>query len=489
MPNANDHRIGYDEMAHAMRVLEPGVGLPDVPAADEPERAFQMAGLSYARTHAGDFRWLPFGDIQDLGETNRPAPLPVDDPRERHRRESRCNPDGYQCGRCLDAERAELAALTQEQRERHARREADGRRRRQRAAVQSAAVLNKGKDKEVGLIPSLCPCRPCRAKRGENVTLYEDEVHSYSACPPDGWQGQHLDHEMIGRLPPDRRAGWFVDRRTGHEEYREALRFEGPVIRPFYLGVELETTDTQSPPREQYNGRGEYIGSDENGYVTNEQAAAMARPEEFWLPKHDGSVSGPEFASQPASLAWWHAHLPDLDEMFRDLLHAGYRSHEGDEAGMHINISRTAFADRDHLARFCELVYVNTTWALKMSQRTAESANEWAKLIPLKDRRRREQWVTEAWDNGNNMHGRYTALNVPDMERFEFRLPRGTLRLDRFMMKLEWTHGMIEYTRDAGNKPTPPAFMAWVLRHKAEEYPYLNLYIIEKFAAQLRKAA
>jgi hypothetical protein len=54
-------------------------------------------------------------------------------------------------------------------------------------------------------------------------------------------------------------------------------------------------------------------------------------------------------------------------------------------------------------------------------------------------------------------------VNLGNAGRVEFRAPRGTLRLDRFMAKLEWVAAMVEYTRDATRRPVPGAFTQWAL--------------------------
>jgi hypothetical protein len=58
------------------------------------------------------------------------------------------------------------------------------------------------------------------------------------------------------------------------------------------------------------------------------------------------------------------------------------------------------------------------------------------------------------------------------------------LRLDRFYKNLEWTVGMVEYTRDNKVRGCSPApFMQWVDANKAQ-YPNLDSFINEKFAAK-----
>lgn len=281
---------------------------------------------------------------------------------------------------------------------------------------------------------------------------------------------------------------------------------------PYFLGVELETDNFSTlTSRSGYRTGGGYRTESQ---VTPEVAADMRLPRTHWVPKHDSSVSGPEFASHPATMAWWRKNRPQIAEMFKMLLHAGYRSHENDRCGMHVNISRSAFRNAKHLFRFLTLIHANPRWSLRMSQRTEDSASAWAKLerqnvdeetcsriirpptpveVPQRDYLgypRRDIYdnplyhtIPGDWASTND---RYVALNAPHAEpRFEFRLPRGTLRIDRFFKNLEWTVGMIEFTRRCKLvEATPRKFMVWALTN-TETYPDLTAFLKERFGTEV----
>lgn len=299
--------------------------------------------------------------------------------------------------------------------------------------------------------PATCQCEACKLARFESSKLRHAVVRSYSYQP----------------------ARWNMKAQPGE-------------VAPYFLGVELETDN---------------YSTDSNGYrqratLSNEQAADARRPKRHWMAKRDGSVSGPEFVSHPATLAWWKAHKSDLAEMFQMLVHGGFRSHDNDHAGMHVNISRNAFADSRHLFRFLTLLHSDTRFALRMSQRTESSARQWASLESLAAADRRQQEVNTVMpDEHNNFGGygtapmntyyqrssnRYQALNTPGVTRFEFRLPRGTLRVDRFYKNLEWTAAMIEFSRTGTvAQMNTAAFGRFVDDHRTE-YPYLHGFMVEK---------
>lgn len=290
-----------------------------------------------------------------------------------------------------------------------------------------------------------CPCASCQITKGE-IGLTPTEIRHYSYEPPGGW----------------------VEFRTRND------------LSTYALGVELETTN-------------------KDGLVSGEIVSSLRRPQEFWVPKADSSVTGPELVSYPATLSWWREHEADLREMFQNLLHAGFRSHDGGAAGMHVNISRAAFDNWRHLYRFMVLLHADPQWTLRMSQRTKNSLDYFSNLT-WRERPRlgiaRDYVGSTALKMGDRAvavyasskfnvpmaHGRHTAFNVPGDGRYEFRVPRGSLRIDRFFKNLEWTVGMIEFTRKChATYARPKKFMEYV-RNNRDKYPYLANFLDEKIS-------
>jgi hypothetical protein len=231
--------------------------------------------------------------------------------------------------------------------------------------------------------------------------------------------------------------------------------------------------------------------------MTADEAVSMAAPRGLWHAKHDGSVSGPEFASQPATLAWWQSQAIALSGMMKALLHGGMRSHDGDRCGLHVNIGSDAFTttttsiygtprttrNADHMYRFLTLVTANPRWSTRMAQRTHDSAAQWARFDRLASESTRRDLANDWAAYGSASHDRYTVVNLGNEGRVEFRLPRGTLRVDRFFAKIEWTAAMVEFTRNPDNAPTVPAFIRWATANK-DTYPALVSYMQERFAAR-----
>lgn len=267
-----------------------------------------------------------------------------------------------------------------------------------------------------------CPCDGCKLSAGQPASLLPGSFVDYN-YEPAVWSLHKVEND-----PDD-----------------------------WYLGVELETDNVK-------------------GIVNSQTAIGMARPADLWIAKRDGSVSGPEFVSDPCTLAYWRTQYDNLEEMMGMLLHAGFRGHDGAKAGLHTNISRTAFTDKKHLYRFLTLSHHDPAWTLTMSQRNRHHASSMANMTALSTKEGRQQTVS----TNRNIGGRHVSINFGNANRIEFRLPRGTLRIDRFFKTIEWVHAMVQYTREAPLfRSTPKEFTKWVQQHAAE-YPYLWAFMREK---------
>jgi hypothetical protein len=292
-----------------------------------------------------------------------------------------------------------------------------------------------------GVMDDDCPA--CRLKNGLDTSLRPSTIHDYSSTIPGGWTPQSIDND---------RFHW-------------------------YMGIELETDF-------------DYSQGYSNGDVLR-RAANMRRPLRHWHAKHDGSVGGPEFASNPATITWWRRNQPAVAEMFRLLLHAGLRSYDGGKAGMHVNISKVAFDDWQHLFRFAHLIHIKPSWSTIMAQRTQEQVDHWSRFTNMgRTIKGWKDWASTHFNDRYSHTEKYSVLNIPSGgQRIEFRLPRGTLRIDRFMKNLEWTTAMIEYTRHLSSEQgaDPVSFMKQVTQ-VSSEYPNLYGFINERASALITAA-
>lgn len=271
------------------------------------------------------------------------------------------------------------------------------------------------------------PCPACRKRGGE--TLVAGTIHGYGSEP---------------------RGGWVPRRLTDVASDATAVTF----------GVELET---------------QRLPGHDRAHLTGAEAANVAQPRGHWYPTSDSSVDGPEFASQPATLAYWRSIAGPVGSFMRTLIHGGLRAHDGGySCSMHVNVGADAFATAEHLARFIRLATMNPRFTTRMAQRTHSQVSSWARYDMYPDMASCERLAREYRHNGTAYTGHSAAVNLESRGRVEFRSPRGTLRLDRFMAKLEWTAAMVEYTRNA-TRVSIGGFVAWVMDRRADYPEFVNM--------------
>lgn len=334
---------------------------------------------------------------------------------------------------------------------------------------------------------AMCECESCKRKAGLPSRVTPGTIHSYSSMPRSGWVARRTSD------PADLSAPTFgIELETDVPEcqYRElGGRPNMPLLSWAATVDERAAYDAAQSALYAWDDRNTAYRRRQRadwmaaGNMTAEEAVSVAEPRGLWHPKHDGSVTGPEFASQPGTLAYWHEQRPHIVSMFRALLHGGMRSHDGDRCGMHVNIGTEAFGDAEHLERWMALIAHNARWTTRMSQRTHSSQRSWASYEPISTPERRRDIARQVFDYGYASTSHCSAVNASHSGRIEFRVPRGTLRLDRFYAKLEWVAAMVEFTRDASNATTPAAFTRWA-EARAAEYPALVTYMRERFSAR-----
>ena len=289
---------------------------------------------------------------------------------------------------------------------------------------------------------SASPCAACAKRSGSVVST--GTIHGYGAEPRNGWVPRYTADETAAGL------------------------------RPPTFGVELET--------QRLTGRDRFS-------LTGDEAVAAASPRGHWFAQQDSSVDGPEFASQPATLAYWRSIAGPVGSFMRTLIHGGLRSHDGTlSCSMHVNIGADAFGSADHLARFLRLATGNPRWTTKLAQRTHAQVASWASFGEYPDNASCVRLASDYVRHGTAYTSHASAVNLGNYGRIEFRVPRGTLRLDRFMAKLEWVAAMVEYTRDAASRPVAGAFTPWVLARR-DAYPEFVAFLAEVMPGRVLPAA
>lgn len=188
-----------------------------------------------------------------------------------------------------------------------------------------------------------------------------------------------------------------------------------------FFGVELEI-----------DGAGEY----------NENAKrildAVNTGDEYIYCKHDGSLDeGFEIVTHPMT-PQFHLDTMPWDVITEEAREMGYTSHQAGTCGLHIHVNRTAFGNTEQkqdaaIARV--LYFFEKHWEelLKFSRRTQHQLDRWAARYGFKEQP--QDILTHAKEGRHA--GRYTAVNLTNVETVEFRMFRGTLKLNTILATLQ----------------------------------------------------
>ena len=122
----------------------------------------------------------------------------------------------------------------------------------------------------------------------------------------------------------------------------------------------------------------------------------------------------------------------------------GYLSHKSCTAGLHIHVNRNAFGDdkweqEEVIARI--LFFVETNWneLLRFSRRTLDQMEQWASRYGRKDDPK------AVLDNAKKNHyQRYKCVNLTNYSTIEFRMFRGTLKLNTLLATLQMVDRICE---------------------------------------------
>ena len=243
-------------------------------------------------------------------------------------------------------------------------------------------------------------CRSCGRIIHENEARYFDDDEDYTYCP--SCYEEHQESQVI------------------HDYYyKPEPIFYGQE--PRYFGVEVEIDGAG-----ESNSRAAQILN-----VANEDGDCL-------YAKHDGSLDdGFELVSHPMSLAY-HCHQMPWADILKEAVRLGYQSHRAGTCGLHVHVSRVAFgiteAEQDAaIARI--LYFFEKHWEelLKFSRRTPRQLERWAARYGYKEHPR------DILDHAKKGYGagRYTCVNLTNEDTIEFRIFRGTLKLNTLIATLQ----------------------------------------------------
>ena len=197
-----------------------------------------------------------------------------------------------------------------------------------------------------------------------------------------------------------------------------------------YFGVELEI---------------DQAGKDSDN--ADELLAIGNRDEEHIYIKGDGSLDdGMEIVTHPMSLEY-HKQF-QWDEIMKKAIYLGYRSHQTSTCGLHVHVNRNCLGESreeqdEVISRILYFVEHHWNELLKFSRRSEYAMNRWASRYGYENSARA---ILDKAKKGNN--GRYAAVNLMNYSTIEFRMFRGTLKLNTFMATLELVNAIINVALD-----------------------------------------
>ena len=197
--------------------------------------------------------------------------------------------------------------------------------------------------------------------------------------------------------------------------------------------------------------------------------------------KSDGSLNeGLEIVTHPMSLDFHKNKMPWI-AVADEALRLDYLSHKTSTCGLHIHVNRTTFGQTREAQDECVsrvLYFVEHHWEelLKFSRRTEYQMNRWAARYGYKDSPR------EVMDNAKKRGiGRYACVNLTNYETIEFRMFRGTLKVNTIFATLELVNIVCDLAvKFSDDEISKLSWTDFVLSIPESEYPELIQYLKER---------
>ena len=304
----------------------------------------------------------------------------------------------------------------------------------QRVCSMCGCILNENEGTEIDddLLCDDCAerhtveCDHCGESVWRNESVSDENTTLCECC----YDEHYRRCEECGRIIHDNDVCWHgdypycescydrIDSEIEEYGYKPEPIFYGHGNR--YFGVELEIDD---------GGK-----DDDNAALVKRQANSS---EEHIYCKSDGSIEdGFEIVSHPMSLEYHMNTMPWAD-VLHEAIRLGYRSHQTNTCGLHIHVNRDAFGEnRDEQEEVIEriLFFVELHWneLFTFSRRSMHNMNRWAARYGME---KTGKQILDKAKKGST--GRYAAINLCPYHTVEFRLFRGTLKLNTLLATLQ----------------------------------------------------
>ena len=177
------------------------------------------------------------------------------------------------------------------------------------------------------------------------------------------------------------------------------------------------------------------------------------------------------------------------DEVLHEAVSMGYRSHQAGTCGLHVHVFRKAFGDSydaqdSAIARV--LFFVECHWRelLRFARRTQRQMDQWAARYGYRDQ---PHEMLEHVKKGSG--SRYTCVNLTNRDTIEFRMFRGTLKLNTLLATLQMVDHIcdvaLHLSDDELRNLSWSSFVSGIKEPELIQYlKERNLYVNEPIAAE-----
>ena len=313
-----------------------------------------------------------------------------------------------------------------------------------------------------------CSCKDYKEEMVQSTITGEFYCHGcydelFTSC-------QECDYEVLrdnGRVYSELCEDCGQDRYCNDDERRScSWNYYGTDSTLFY-GIELEVGS------ESYMGlRGMFISNLDEDFFDIHSDCSIT----------EGDVCDEaEIVSHPATYKYLKGH-PELWNNVLAYRQRGVVSYKTGTCGIHIHLSRGYFTI-EHLNRFLQMIYCQSSFTYLISQRNSEALSQWANLYDghHNNKRYTRSAITEKVQRGGYGQDRYEAVNLSNYRTIELRLFRGTLNQTAFWKNIEYVQALVEFTKNTKNKLTLSKFLNYVAENK-DAYNNLQRWIVKRRA-------
>ena len=277
------------------------------------------------------------------------------------------------------------------------------------------------------------PCDHC----GETIWRNDAITDEHTALCPCCFDEHYRRCEDCGRILHDDDILWSGDY---------------PYCSSCYDRIETEIEDYSYKPEPIFYGDGKrYFGVELeiDGAGKYDESAARIKKQtnvrcEHIYCKSDGSLDeGFEIVTHPMTLDY-HMSCIYWEDILQEAVHMGYRSHQTTTCGLHIHVNRDALGENyEEQEKVIEriLFFVELHWneLFIFSRRSQHSMNRWAARYGME---KTGKEILDKAKKGNT--GRYAAVNLCNYSTIEFRLFRGTLKVNTLYATLQFVNRIID---------------------------------------------